>query len=86
MPTWLNEARKHLDATVIVVEDQKNILDQLVEEESGVDVGSVETSLAAFVAVIGTLSTIVLSWRKDVRDSRAELERIEAQKPKIELP
>ena len=77
---------EYLAAAQVVTNDQKKNLDQIVEKRSNFDVTSGSTMLASLVAVLGTLSSIILSWRKDVREAKAELEKLKAQMPKIVIP
>lgn len=50
------------------------------------DIGSVLTLSASFVAIVATISTILLSWRKDIREAKAEIRRLKAEAPKIHIP
>lgn len=85
-PDWLRASSQHINAAIIVLGDQAKSLEQLAKEDSGLDLGSIQTSLASLVVVLGAFSTILLSWRKDMRESRAELESIKSKVPKIVLP
>lgn len=85
MPAWLREANEHIDAALIVTQDQVKSL-ELAKQKSGPDLGSTQAFLASIVVIMGTLSTIILSWRKDMREARAELERVKSQTPRIALP
>lgn len=56
------------------------------EKKKKIDVSSILTWTASFVAILATISTILLSWRKDIREARAELRRLEASEPRIHVP
>lgn len=86
IPDLIRTIDEYLSSTQIVASDQKKILEQIAQEDSSIDVGSVSTSLASLIAIVGTLSSIILSWRKDVREAKAELEKLKSQTPKIEIP
>jgi hypothetical protein len=86
LPNMAKSIDEYLAAAQVVANDQKKILDQIVEKRSSFDITSSANVFAAVVAVAGTFSSIVLSWRKDVREAKAELEKLKAQAPKIEIP
>lgn len=85
VPKWLRDASEHVLAAQVVVSDQAKALEELSKKDTGLDLGSMQTALVSIITFVGTLSTVILSWRKDVREAQAELEKIKAQIPKIYL-
>lgn len=59
------------------------ILESIISKIKKIKLSPVLTLTASFVAIISTISTILLSWRKDIREARAEIRRLEAESPQI---
>jgi hypothetical protein len=78
----LKEGKDHVGAALTVATDQARALGALVEQNRGLDP---KDMLALFVAILGGVSTIILSWRKDLREARHELEKEKAEGPRIVL-
>ena len=85
-PLWLRGVDQNLAAALVLVDDQKKSLDQVADKRAGFDMASIQTLLASVVLVVGTFSTVILSWRKDMREAQAELEKLKTEKPKIVAP
>jgi hypothetical protein len=81
-PKLLKEGKDHVGAALTVATDQARALGALVEQNRGLDI---KDMLALFVAVLGGVSTIILSWRKDLREARNELRKANAEGPQIVL-
>jgi len=76
IPNWAQNTKELIEAAIGVTEDQSLSLDMIAEGKPGMDINTTGSSLASIVAILGTLSTILLSWRKDMRDARKEIERL----------
>jgi predicted PurR-regulated permease PerM len=84
-PYWLQNARQTVNGATVVMEDQSEILKQIADKSFGPYIQSLGPFLATIVAIFGTLSTIILSWRKDMREARREINQLKSEPPKIEL-
>lgn len=49
-------------------------------------VDEVLTVAASMLSVLGTISTIILSWREDIREAQAEIQKLKEQQPKLYIP
>src|SRR5262245_29055122 len=66
--TTLKEAKDMVSAALVVTSDQGRTLSVIAESKSGLEAKDL---VAFFVAIAGGISTIILSWRKDIREARA---------------
>ncbi|QWV99101.1 hypothetical protein KP003_07675 [Geomonas nitrogeniifigens] len=82
-PAWLRDARDHVAYATVKADDQTRLLQVLDKERSSLDRDSIQPLIASLVAIFGTLSTVVLSWRKDMREAKAEIEKARDKEPRI---
>jgi hypothetical protein len=82
-PKTLKESKEHIAAALVVLADQGKVLTGLAEEKRGLDR---KDMLALFVATLGGVSTLVLSWRKDLREARSEQGKRSQDVQRIVLP
>jgi hypothetical protein len=86
LPKWVEETRNHIAAAIVVANDQAIALNEVAKDKSGPNLGTLNTFLASIIAILGTFSTIILSWRKDMRETRQELEKYKSKTPSIVMP
>ena len=85
VPVWVYKAQECIDGALIVIGDQAANLKKVADAKLGPDMQTVGASLASIFAIFGTLSTIILSWRKDIRDAQREIQQLQIQASKSEL-
>ncbi|MDR4509352.1 MAG: hypothetical protein MRJ65_14190 [Candidatus Brocadiaceae bacterium] len=84
VPGWLRETSDNIDAAKVVIGNQAKALERLSKEASGFSLKMVQTYLASIIAILGTFTTIVLSWRKDVHVSHAEMKNLKAKTSRMQ--
>jgi len=79
----LRESKENLAAALVVANDQSSALAELAKERQGPDR---KDMLVLLVAVLGGVSTIILSWRKDLREARSSEGQVKDGDRRIVLP
>ncbi|MFZ5994043.1 MAG: hypothetical protein ACOYU4_03510 [Thermodesulfobacteriota bacterium] len=64
-----------ISSSLVLLEDQRRTLNE-AKDHDRIRLVDVNTIAGTLIALVGTISTIILSWRKDVREARAETGRI----------
>jgi hypothetical protein len=85
-PELVKEIESYLAAAKVKLNDQERSLNALGARDRGPDISSIQAIIATCVGLVGTISSILLSWRQDAREYRAELQKIDVQTSKIIVP